>query len=73
MTVIGKINGILASIKWALTEKCNRTACHGVGVVAVAFQMTEKCKIHANYDFLFFKKIIFDISTSKRSKTYKIY
>ena len=54
MTVIGKINGILASIKWALTEKCNRTVCHIV--VAVAFQITFRVKMHVNDDFLFFKK-----------------
>jgi hypothetical protein len=52
MTVIGKINGILASIKWALTEKCNTTACHRV--VAVAFQITFRDKMHANDDFLIF-------------------
>jgi hypothetical protein len=33
-------------------------------MVAVAFQITFRAKIHAN-DFFYFLKIIFDISTSK--------
>jgi hypothetical protein len=41
-------------------------------VVAVAFQITFHAEIHAN-DFFYFLKIIFDISTSKRSKKYKPY
>jgi hypothetical protein len=41
-------------------------------VVAGAFQITFLAKMHAN-DFFYFLKIIFDISTSKRSKTYKPY
>jgi hypothetical protein len=41
-------------------------------VVAGAFQITFRVKMHANDIFLFLK-IIFDISTSKRSKTYKSY
>jgi hypothetical protein len=41
-------------------------------VVAGAFQITFRAKIHAN-DFFYFLKIIFDISTSKRSKPYKPY
>jgi len=41
-------------------------------VVAVAFQITFRAEMHAN-DVFYFKKIIFDISTSKRSKTYKTY
>jgi len=40
-------------------------------VVAVAFQITFRVEMHA-IDF-FLKKIIFNISTSKRSKTYKPY
>jgi hypothetical protein len=39
-------------------------------VVAVAFQIAFRAEIHAN-DFFYFLKIIFDISTSKRSKKYK--
>ena len=39
-------------------------------VVAVVFQITFCAKMHVN-DFFYFFKIIFDISTSKRSKTYK--
>jgi hypothetical protein len=39
-------------------------------VVAVAFQITFRAEIHAN-DFFYFLKIIFNISTSKRSKKYK--
>jgi hypothetical protein len=39
-------------------------------VVAVAFQITFRAKIHAN-DFFYFLKIIFNISTSKRSKKYE--
>jgi len=39
-------------------------------VVAVAFQITFRAEIHAN-DFFYFLKIIFDISTLKRSKKYK--
>ena len=39
-------------------------------VVAVAFQIAFRVEIHANDIFLFLK-IIFDISTSKRSKKYK--
>jgi hypothetical protein len=42
-------------------------------VVAGAFQITFRVKMHANDAFLFLKKIIFDISTSKRFKTYKPY
>jgi len=41
-------------------------------VVAVAFQITFHVEMHVN-DFFYFLKIIFDISTSKRSKTYKLY
>jgi hypothetical protein len=41
-------------------------------VVAVVFQITFHAEIYAN-DFLKKNKIIFDISTSKRSKTNKIY
>jgi len=41
-------------------------------VVTVAFQITFHAEMHAN-DFFYFLKIIFDISTSKRSKTYKQY
>jgi len=41
-------------------------------LVAGAFQITFLAKMHAN-DFFYFLKIIFDISTSKRSKTYKPY
>jgi hypothetical protein len=39
-------------------------------VVVVAFQIAFRAEIHAN-DFFYFLKIIFDISTSKRSKKYK--
>jgi hypothetical protein len=39
-------------------------------VVAGAFQMVFHAEMHAN-DFFYFLKIIFDISTSKRSKKYK--
>jgi hypothetical protein len=39
-------------------------------VVVVAFQIAFRAEIHAN-DFFHFLKIIFDISTSKRSKKYK--
>jgi hypothetical protein len=41
-------------------------------MVAVTFQITFHAEMHANDVFLFLK-IIFDISTSKRSKTYKSY
>jgi hypothetical protein len=41
-------------------------------VVAGAFEITFRAKMHAN-DVFHFLKIIFDISTSKRSKTYKSY
>jgi hypothetical protein len=41
-------------------------------VVASAFQIIFRVKMHTN-DFFYFLKIIFDISTSKRSKTYKSY
>jgi len=41
-------------------------------VVVGVFQITFRAKMHAN-DFFYFLKIIFDISTSKRSKTYKPY
>jgi len=41
-------------------------------VVAVAFQITFRAEMHAN-DFFYFLKIIFDISTLKRSKIYKPY
>jgi len=39
-------------------------------VVVVAFQIAFRAEIHAN-DFFYFLKIIFDMSTSKRSKKYK--
>jgi len=39
-------------------------------VVAIAFQIAFRAEIHAN-NFFYFLKIIFDISTSKRSKKYK--
>jgi len=39
-------------------------------VVAGAFQIAFRAEIHAN-DFFYFLKIIFNISTSKRSKKYK--
>jgi len=41
-------------------------------VVAGTFQIIFRVKMHAN-DFFYFLKIIFDISTSKRSKIYKSY
>jgi hypothetical protein len=41
-------------------------------VVAVAFQITFRAEMYV-YDFFYFLKIIFDISTSKRSKIYKTY
>jgi len=41
-------------------------------VVVVAFQIAFRAEIHDNDVFLFLK-IIFDISTSKRSKKYKPY
>jgi len=41
-------------------------------VVAGAFQIIFRAKMHVN-NFFYFLKIIFDISTSKRSKTYKSY
>jgi hypothetical protein len=41
-------------------------------VVAGAFQITFRAKMHAN-DIFYFLKIIFDISTSKRFKPYKPY
>jgi hypothetical protein len=41
-------------------------------VVAGAFQITFRAKMHVN-DFFYFLKIIFDISTSKQFKTYKSY
>jgi len=39
-------------------------------VVAVAFQIAFHAEIHTN-DVFYFLKIIFNISTSKRSKKYK--
>jgi len=39
-------------------------------VVAVAFQITFRAEMHANDVFFLKKKIIFDISTSKRFKIY---
>jgi hypothetical protein len=41
-------------------------------MVAVTFQIIFHAEMYANDVFLFLK-IIFDISTSKRSKTYKSY
>jgi len=41
-------------------------------VVAGAFEITFRAKMYVN-DFFYFLKIIFDISTSKRSKIYKPY
>jgi hypothetical protein len=42
------------------------------GVVVDVFQITFHDKMYVN-DFFYFLKIIFYISTSKRSKTYKPY
>jgi len=39
-------------------------------MVAVVFQSTFRVEMHQN-DFFYFLKIIFEISTSKLSKTYK--
>ena len=39
-------------------------------VVVITFQIAFCAEIHVN-DFFYFLKIIFDISTSKRSKKYK--
>jgi hypothetical protein len=39
-------------------------------VIAVVFQIAFRAEIHVN-DFFYFLKIIFNISTSKRSKRYK--
>jgi len=39
-------------------------------VVVVTFQIAFRAEIHVN-NFFYFLKIIFDISTSKRSKKYK--
>jgi hypothetical protein len=39
-------------------------------VVVVAFQSVFHAEMHQN-DFFYFLKIIFDISISKQSKTYK--
>jgi len=41
-------------------------------VVASAFQITFRAKMHFN-DIFYFLKIIFDISTLKQFKTYKLY
>jgi len=41
-------------------------------VVVITFQIVFRAEIHAN-DFFYFLKIIFNISTSKRSKKYKPY
>jgi hypothetical protein len=41
-------------------------------VITVVFQITFCAEMHAN-DVFYFLKIIFNISTSKRSKTYKSY
>jgi hypothetical protein len=58
------------------TEKSNnktvKQQCVFDSVVTGAFQIIFCAKMHAN-DFFYFLKIIFDISTSKRSKTYKPY
>jgi len=40
-------------------------------VVAVAFQSAFHAEMHQNDVFFYFFKIIFEISVSKRSKTYK--
>jgi hypothetical protein len=40
-------------------------------VVEVAFQSIFFLEMHQNYIFFIFKKFIFDISTSKRSKNTK--
>jgi hypothetical protein len=41
-------------------------------LVAVTFQIIFYAKMHAN-DFFYFLKIIFDMSTLKQSKIYKLY
>jgi hypothetical protein len=43
-----------------------------LSVESIVFQIIFHVEIHAN-DFFYFLKIIFDISTSKRFKTYKPY
>jgi hypothetical protein len=45
----------------------------GGSVIAVAFQIAFRVEIHANDIFFIFLKIIFNISTSKRSKKYKLH
>jgi hypothetical protein len=52
-------------------HKLRMTSCYYLfySVIAVAFQIIFCVEMHAN-DFFYFLKIIFDISTSKRSKTY---
>jgi hypothetical protein len=42
-------------------------------IVVVAFQITFRVEIHANNVFFYFLKFFFNISTSKRTKIYKIY
>jgi hypothetical protein len=41
-------------------------------IIVIVFQIIFRVEMHAN-DFFYFLKIIFDISTSKRSKIYKLY
>jgi hypothetical protein len=48
------------------------TNCVFGSVIAGAFQITFRAKMHVN-DFFYFLKIIFDISTSKQFKIYKSY
>jgi len=48
------------------------STCVFDSMIASAFQITFRVKMHVN-DVFYFLKIIFDINTSKRSKTYKPY
>jgi hypothetical protein len=58
---------LLLLIKYALVKSVFNS------VVTDAFQIIFRVKMHANDFFLFFLKLFFDISTLKRSKTYKPY
>jgi len=58
----------LASSSWSFTRFFSKSVFGSV--IAGAFQITFCVKMHVN-DFFYFLKIIFDISTSKRTNHIK--
>jgi hypothetical protein len=71
---LNQFQGTYESFKDLCARRSNQGLIYNVfgNVVAIAFQITFRTKMHAN-DFFYFLKIIFDINISKQSKIYKPY